>query len=212
MYYKKGDEDLEEKYECTFKPQINKSQKAVEGRRKKPIFEPTITEEDYEKYQNSREKKEMKGWTFKPKINQKSLKLVDSVQKRKQEEERKNHKDAEMVFPLKQKIEFKSKPKASMFFDSANNKGIEKISQEKARYNSLRNSHPLNKDIYGSKNNENINTPQFEEIKECNEEPPLPRDHPIDPLDDTVEFERLVKQVIWDSNGYESPKFNEKIY
>ena len=205
LYLCKREEEIADEFECTFKPAIQKSQIKVQGRRQNPIFEPMLTDEIIEEKIKQKIEKEMSQCTFKPFINKKSLIMVDNVNKRKEEEQQKNMKKVEDIYPMKQIIERSVNNKASMFFDVQNNKGIEKLALEKENFHSKKKTESINKDLIVKNDNLEVETMKFDNIRDSDEELPLPPEMPDS--EDNKHFEQLVKYVIFDNELYSSPNF-----
>ena len=72
--------DLQE-YDGEFKPKIDITQKKVQGKRNDPLMNKVANKEYLDKAVEQKIKKEMKLWTFKPKINKKSENIVKSAKK-----------------------------------------------------------------------------------------------------------------------------------
>lgn len=209
----KKDEDIEDEIECTFQPQIYESQRAVQGYRASPIFAPTQTQEELREIEERRKEEEMLGCTFKPELNQNSLKMADYVSKRKKEAEERNAKKKDDIIPLMKIAERKVNNKASMFFDVHSYKAQEKLEKHKEDLISRNTTNSQNEDIYDNKIMQNMMTPQFEETKQTSEVevkqlPVLPDRDSFGSEEEDEDIDRMIKQVIFDGDFLTSSKYS----
>ncbi|CAI2371649.1 unnamed protein product [Moneuplotes crassus] len=201
-YISKREEEIEDQIECTFQPEIARTQNTVRGRRNGPIFAPMLTEEQIYEKKQERIQNEMYGCTFRPELNEKSLKIADRVIKKKQEEEQREVQVKPDIIPLKQLGNDKKTNKASMFFDVHSHKAHERLAKEKLKIHSRHNTNSSNNDIFNKKVVQNQTTPEFEEIQEKEPEVPMLPTRDDNESEEDEDIDRMIKQVIFDNEFY----------
>lgn len=143
-------------------------------------------------------KKEMEDWTFHPHINKKSLDLIDSAKKRKQDKARIKP-EQEPIFPMKpQVVRNKPEHKASMFFEFHNKQNQDLLVPKQLKMAARKRA--------SNRNNADLNdvprtftkspTPQFNDSEE---ELPLRLEDEDSGEEDEEEIDQLVRQVIFEN-------------
>ncbi|CAI2371544.1 unnamed protein product [Moneuplotes crassus] len=198
-YVSKRDEEVEDQIECTFQPEITRSQRIVEGRRNAPIFAPLLTEEEKQQKQQQKLDEEMISCTFKPELNKKSIKMADEILRKKQIEEEQQSLKKPDIIPMKQQI--RKAAKASMLFDVHSHTAQERLEKMRQNLHSRKELEAKDGDPYSGDSDQNVMTPEFEDAEEeADEVHMLPQtDSFVSENYEEEDIDQMIKQVIFEN-------------